>query len=144
VHGTTSTGSGVYGENTGSTGIGVEGKTDGAGSAVYGQATTNGVGLYGVSVAGTGVSANSTNGTALRVNGKATFSRSGIATVAAGTSSVNVSLPGMTASSLVIATAQQNVSVFVKAAVPAVGSFKLVLNGNAPVGGLKVAYFVLN
>jgi hypothetical protein len=38
-------------------------------------------------------------------------------------------------------------SVSVKAAVPAVpsnGSFRILLTGNAPAGGLKVAYFVLN
>jgi hypothetical protein len=144
VHGTTSTGSGLYGENTGSVGIGVEGKTGGTGSAVYGQATTNGVGVYGVSANGTGVWATSPNGTALQVNGKAKFSRSGIATVAAGATSLNVSVTGMTASSMVIATAQQNGNVSVKAAVPSAGSFKLWLTGNAPVGGLKVAYFVLS
>jgi hypothetical protein len=55
-----------------------------------------------------------------------------------------VSLPGVTTSSMVIATAQQNVNVLVKAAVPAGGSFKIFRNGNAPAGGLKVAYFVLN
>jgi hypothetical protein len=50
----------------------------------------------------------------------------------------------MTANSMVIATAQQNANVFVKAAVPGAGFFRLVLTGNAPVGGLRVAYFVLN
>ena len=45
---------------------------------------------------------------------------------------------------MVLATAQQNGSVFIKAAVPAGGSFTIFLNGNAPASGLKVAYFVLN
>jgi hypothetical protein len=45
---------------------------------------------------------------------------------------------------MVVATAQQNGSVFVKAAVPAAGSFTIFLNGNAPAGGFKVAYVVLN
>jgi hypothetical protein len=137
-------GTGVYGRNRGSTGIGVWGLTDGTGSAVYGEATANGVGVFGKSQTGAALRGDSPSGTALQVNGKAKFSRSGIATVAAGATSVNVSVPGMTASSMVIATAQQNGSVFVKAAVPAGGSFKLWLTGNAPAGGLKVAYFVLN
>ena len=45
---------------------------------------------------------------------------------------------------MVLPTAQQNASVFVKAVVPASGSFTIRLTGNAPTGGLKVAYFVLN
>jgi len=32
----------------------------------------------------------------------------------------------------------------VKAAVPSSGSFKIVLTGKAPSGGLKIAYFVLD
>jgi hypothetical protein len=45
---------------------------------------------------------------------------------------------------MILATAQQKVPVYVKAAVPASGSFTIYLTGNAPSGGLKVAYFVLN
>jgi hypothetical protein len=45
---------------------------------------------------------------------------------------------------MVVATAQQIGNVFVKAAVPGPGLVNLILTGNAPVGGLKVAYFVLN
>jgi hypothetical protein len=144
VQGTTSTGSGVYGENTGSVGIGVEGKTGGTGSAMYGNATANGVGVFGKSQSGTALRADSPSGTALQVNGKTKFSRSGTTTISAGTASKTISLGGVTTSSMVIATAQQSLSVYVKAAVPASGSFKLVLTGNAPSGGLKVAYFVLN
>jgi hypothetical protein len=105
-------------------------------------------GLYGIatSAGGTGVRAvNATSGgTALRVDGKASFSRSGTVAIAAGTASKTISLAGVTTSSMVVATAQQSGNVFVKAAVPAGGSFKIFLNGNAPGGGLKVAYFVLN
>jgi hypothetical protein len=137
-------GTGVFGHNRGTTGNGVWGQTGGVGSGVYGQATTNGVGVFGDSQSGPGLQGRSASGPALRVLGKATFSRSGIVTVAAGTASKTVSLAGVTTASMVIATAQQNGSVFVKAAVPAGGSFKLWLTGNAPAGGLKVAYFVLN
>jgi hypothetical protein len=80
----------------------------------------------------------------LKVDGKAKFSRSGVTTIAAGTASTTVTLAGVTANSMVVATAQQSASVYVKAAVPAAGSFKIHLTGNAPGTGLKVAYFVLN
>ena len=47
-------------------------------------------------------------------------------------------------SSMILATAQQFKGVFVKAAVPGNGTFTIYLTGNAPTGGLMVAYFVLN
>jgi hypothetical protein len=111
----------------------------GANHGVYGQATS--AGGAGVDAAGSG------GALALRVTGKANFSRSGVVTVGAGTSSKSVTLAGVNASSMILATAQQSTSVSVKAAVPAVpssGSFKIYLTGSAPAGGLKVAYFVLN
>jgi hypothetical protein len=117
---------------TGSTGIGVWGSEAGAGTGVYGS-SSNGI----------GVRASSTN-VALQVNGKAKFSRSGSITIAAGTASKAVSLAGVSSNSMVIATAQQNAGVYVKAAVPASGAFTIYLTGNAPGTGLKVAYFVLN
>ena len=46
---------------------------------------------------------------------------------------------------MTLAIAQQSANVFVKATVPAAGSFTIYLTGNAPApNGLKVAYFVLN
>ena len=84
------------------------------------------------------------SGVALDVQGPAKFSRSGITTISAGTSSKTISLAGVTTASMVLATAQQLTTVFVKAVVPASGSFSIRLTGNAPTGGLKVAYFVLN
>jgi hypothetical protein len=106
---------------------------------VFGQATTSG---------GAGVDAAGSGGAlALRVTGKATFSRSGVVTIAAGTASLNVALAGVNAKSMILATAQQSASVSVKAAAPAVpssGHFTIYLTGNAPAAGLKVAYFVLN
>jgi hypothetical protein len=148
VHGTAQVGGiGVYGTTegqAGTSGIGVFGETAGLGSAVYGEATANGAGVFGDTTNGTGVQARSTNGTALNVLGKAKFSRSGIVTVSQGTSSKSVTLAGVTTSSMVLATAQQVKTVFVKAAVPGSGSFTIRLTANAPTGGLKVAYFVLN
>jgi hypothetical protein len=145
VEGSSGTGgTGVYGHNSANSGIGVWGQMGGVGTGVYGQSTAFGVGVLGDAPVGTGVQAKSTDGTALDVVGKATFSRSGVVTVVAGTSSKTVTLAGVTTSSMVLATAQQAKAVHVKAAVPGTGSFTIRLTGKAPVGGLKVAYFVLN
>jgi hypothetical protein len=161
VAGRATTGTGVLGDGavgmsgTGSV-TGVKGVSTGAGdgvdgvasnaccSAVYGLNNGTGNGVAGRADSGTGVLAASTGGTALKVSGKATFSRSGVATVGAGSGSKTVTLAGVTTSSMVIVTAQQNASVTVKAAVPGTGSFRIFLTGAAPTGGLKVAYFVLN
>ena len=137
-------GTGVYGVNDNLHGIGVHGASDGTGSAVYGEMTGTGVGVFGDTTDGTGVIARSTNGNALDVRGKATFSRSGVVTVAEGTSSKTVTLAGVSTSSLVLATAQQAKAAHVKAAVPGTGLFTIRLTAKAQVGGLKVAYFVLN
>jgi hypothetical protein len=140
-----STGSGVYGLAN-DAGSGVYGENDGLGYGVTGRATNTGggTGVLGDAPNGIGVEADSATGSALNVNGKATFSRSGIVTVAAGTNSLTVTLGGVTTASMVLATAQQPKAVYVKAAVPGSGSFTIRLTGKAPTGGLIVAYFVLN
>jgi hypothetical protein len=146
VHGSTasSTGSGVFGENGGtgngvyghasnSAASGVYGQNDGTGFGVAGRASS-GTGVLGDSANGVGVVASSQNATALKVSGKAQFSRSGVATVA-GTSaapknSVRVSLP-ITAKSMMTALLQKFVAgVYVVAAVPNVtaGYFTIYLN----------------
>jgi hypothetical protein len=151
---TVSSGQGVFGENTGG-GNGVYGLSDSAGaSGVYGQndgtgygvagRATDGTGIFGDSQNGIGVYANSVLGTALVVNGRVSFSSSGLVVVPAGTKTLTVSYPSAQPSSLVFAMAQQSKAVYVKAVVPTTGSFKIVLTGNAPVGGLLVAFFVLN
>ncbi len=144
VDGETFTGTGVLGNSSGATGIGVEGQTGGSGSAVYGLANANGVGVFGDTTDGTAVIARSTNGNALDVRGKATFSRSGLITVAAGASGKTVPLAAVTKASMVLATAQQDNAVYVRSAVPGNGQFTVHLTGPAPTGGLKVSYFVLN
>jgi hypothetical protein len=137
-------GTGVRGFSTSTlAGIGVEGESDGPGSGVYGLANAAGVGVFGDTTGGTGVLARSTNGTALDVRGKVSFSRSGLVTVTGGAASKKVTLAGITSASMILATAQQDSTVSVRSAVPASGSFTLHLTGKAPAGGLKVAYFVL-
>ncbi len=161
VQGKSADGTGVLGHSA--AGVGVQGTSDsyigvfaaGPRVGVYGQGNQeDGIGVDGYASTGTGVQAATSSGTALSVfgnrgtalsvSGKAKFSRSGILTIAAGTASKTVTMAGVTAASMVLATAQQSTTVTVKAAVPAAGSFKIVLTGNAPAGGLKVAYFVLN
>ena len=81
---------------------------------------------------------------ALRVQGKAVFSRSGRTSITAGHSSRSVTLAGTTTSSLVIATLQTHrTGIYVAAAVPASGKFTIYLN-KAVTATTYVAYFVLN
>jgi hypothetical protein len=146
VIGLTDTGTGVFGVNTGLTGIGVEGETDGTGSGVYGDAPTQGVGVFGDTQDGIGMEARATGtGTALKVVGKATFSRSGLASVPAGAKQVKVTMAGVTKASMILATVQQSGGFSVVDAVPAAGSFTIAIN-KAPVSGttVKVAFMVLN
>jgi hypothetical protein len=143
-HADAADGTGVFGDSSFATGIGVEGDQSGSGSGVFGHATGVGVGVNGQSESGTGVYAQSNTGRALDVVGKARFSRSGVVSVAAGTSTRTVHVAGVTLASMVLATAQQAASVYVQAVVPAAGAFSIRLTGPAPSGGLKVAYFVLN
>jgi hypothetical protein len=112
-------------------------------SGVEGE-SASGAGVNGHTASGIGVKASANGGIALQVQGRAKFSRSGTVVVGANTSSKTVSLSGTTGNSMILAIAQQNANVFVKATVPAAGSFTIYLTGNAPASGLKVAYFVLN
>jgi len=174
VFGTSNTGDGVRGES--SAGIGVHGIGDGvstgvqgvstrgtgvagfsdtgtavfalnasrAQSAVSGQNLGSGPGVSGFSKDGPGVRA--TGKTALSVQGKAVFSRSGTVTVAAGHSSVTKSGVALTSASLVLVTLQQHVAgVHVLAAVPNVtgNSFKVFLSKAVPTA-TKVAWFIVN
>lgn len=134
VYGQSST-YGVYGQSFSSTGVYGSGSTGVSGSG-------GSYGVRGFSPSGVGVVAKS-RGTALTVLGKASFSRSDTVTVPQGEKSLMVT-SSVTTSSMVLATAQQNAGVYVKAAVPTSGSFTIFLTGNAPTKGLKVAYFVLD
>ncbi len=118
-------------------------------SGVYGQNDGTGYGVAGRSNDGTGVLAESANGTALKVNGKAQFSRSGVGTVAGTASapknSVRVTRP-ITAKSMMTATLQKYVpGVFVVAAVPNVagGYFTIYLNKSVTTSVGPIAWIVV-
>ena len=86
---------------------------------------------------------NDGSGPALEVQGPATFSRSGIATIPAKKTSVTVSFPGVTATSMVLATLQTIAKgIAVAAAVPEADSFTLKLT-KAPKKDVVVAWFVM-
>lgn len=105
VIGTTASGTGVFGF------AGSGGSTWPAAKVsvgVYGASTsslTSSRGVWGHAAAGTGVYCTSSGGTALHVVGKSKFSRAGKATMAAGRSYVDVTVPGgIAANTIVIAT----------------------------------------
>ncbi len=129
---------GVYGHTASPTASGVYGENNQGGYGVAGRTTNGGVAVLADDADGTGV--------ALRTTGKLEFqNRSGIVRVASGQKSITVTLAGVTATSMVMATVQQTGGFYVKAAVPAAGSFKIFIN-KAPVSPatVKVAYIVLN
>jgi hypothetical protein len=102
------------------------------------------VGVYGVSGIGIGVYAKADTGTALYVDGRARFRRSGRVYVPARSSHVTVTMSGVTTSSWVIATPQQNrTGVFVQAVVARTGSFTIYLSKTVSLRTL-VGYLVIN
>jgi hypothetical protein len=148
VDATTSSGpgTGVSGQSTDNTGV--------SGTSIQGQgvkgASEFGDGIQGLSAFGTGVSASSGAGTALAVDGTATFSRSGIATIPSGDNVVTVTGVPLTSTSLVLATLQQlrtiGFALTTVAAVvpnPASSSFVIYLNQNVSTS-TSVAWFVVN
>jgi hypothetical protein len=147
VQGGSSFGDGVYGESAAQEGFyaGVHGANSWGGRAVFGDATGGGAGVVGSSDTGIGVHAQSNGGTALQVSGKAAFSGSGIATVAAGSKAKSVKDVGLTSSSFIIATVQDHTDVSVKAVVRDVvnDSFRIVLTKAASVS-TPIGWFVIN
>ena len=145
----------VYGSTAG-TGAAVEGDSNGAGPGVFGFSEGTGPGVRGASIgtnpgvegqsSGTGpgvLALNDGSGPALEVQGPATFSRSGQATIVAKKTSVTVSFPGVTPTSMVLATLQTVAKgIAVAAAVPDTDSFTLKLT-KKPKIDVVVAWFVL-
>jgi hypothetical protein len=144
-------GSGVWGDSgdagvvgTGGLGVlgignfGVEG--DGFG--------TRGTGVFGFAgdpgTIGVQAYAGSTDRVALKVTGKAQFTRSGRATISSGASSKAISLAGVTTSSIVFAVLASNRSGrWVRAVVTAAGKFTIYLNTSVT-SATYVFWWVLN
>ncbi len=136
------------------TGVGLYLRAD-KGNGLEGFSLTGGSGVVGTANAGSGVEGYGWNGVYGEGSENGVQAKGGtfgvfaegddyVTTISAGTSSKTISLSRVSIGSMVLATAQQSAGVYVKAAVPAHGSFTIRLTGNAPAGGLKVAYFVLN
>jgi hypothetical protein len=152
-------GTGVLGDTHGGVGVrgiatsgtGIFGHSDSA-TGIYGEAsgttsTTYGVHGHSVSAGGAAVLAENLGGTGLQVMGKARFSSSGRATIAAGDRSVTLVNKHLTKESFVLATLQKNVAgdVWIKAAVPDATAHSLTIFLNAPAPSvMPVAWFVLN
>jgi hypothetical protein len=146
------TGAGVFGSSNG-TGAGVFGLGGASSAGVQGQ-TGTGAGVSGraVDAGGVGVLAeNTSGGTALQVNGPAAFTRAGTTAIPYPAKSATVTIPGgLSPSALVLATAQNNLGVYVVAAAPSTstGTVKLTLNkaagtASAPKTAI-IAWFVVN
>jgi hypothetical protein len=96
---------------------------------------------------GVGVLAESSaGGTALKATGRVVFSRSGVLTIAAGSSTVTKTGVALTAASMVLATLQQDVAgVWVRSAVPSVTAKSFTVHLSKAVSAkTKVAWFVVN
>ena len=118
---------------------------------VLGDAAASGTGVYGFAgdadapmpPAGVGVYARAATPSqiALQVAGKARFSRSGRVTFNA--SAKTVTLSGVSTTSFVLATLQNNVSgLYIRAVVPASGSFRIYLS-KSPGRNVSVSWLVL-
>ena len=142
---------GVTGTSYDTTGVGVLGE-DATGQSL-------GRGVQGVATNGWGVFAVSANGQALRVDGRATFSRSGLTTIAYPESTATVTVPGVSSSgtnfperpTFALATVQSDSpGVYVRAAVLDAAAGQLTIFLNAPPGrkarpeSVIVGWFVVN
>jgi hypothetical protein len=149
VLGTSQSGTGVEGAVL--TGNGILGVSE-EGSGVVGHITLSGSGVHGhsFSTAGVGVRATAEAGRALVVVGKASFSRSGRATVPTGASYVDVSLVasgGLSGTPLCFANLQtRRPGIHVEAVrpnTPTAGTLRIYLNKAVP-GATFVSWLVLN
>ncbi len=141
------TASGVWGHHEGSNaGWGVYGHAK-VGTGVHGDGTVAGVDGSAVTAGGIGVRAtNTAGGPALRVNGKASFSRSGVIKLSVAAAYAKVSGMSLTSSSYVLATLQTDTAgLYIRSAVPAPAASTITIHFNttAP-AGTRVAWFVVN
>lgn len=117
--------------------------------------TTSGIGVFGAAESGDGIGVQGWGPTgvkaigdnyALDVEGANRFTQAGTATVAAGTSAKTVGGLKVGTGALVLATVQGAPASVTVASAKRVSATKIriFLTGNAPAGGVKVGFFVLN
>jgi hypothetical protein len=148
VEGISDSGPGLFGFSASGRGvkgagrIGVQGDVGPTQTAVHGFVGPSAAPLPPTGVAVVAQAADSSF-VALHVKGRAKFDRSGMLTVGSNSASVTKTLAGVTSSSLVLAVLAEDLAgIWVRAAVPAAGSFTVHLN--KPVGnGANVTWFVL-
>ncbi|MEX0754607.1 MAG: hypothetical protein WD556_05740 [Actinomycetota bacterium] len=155
IFSTSDSGFGVQGASTTSTGVFGSGVNGVRGESITGDGirgvSASGNGVQGFTSccgsSGVGVAATSAFGTALEVNGRATFDTSGIATVQAGQTTVAVTTQDISAPTFVLATIQQpRQGVWVRGVAlnkPCAGCFRIVLN-QAPSNNTRVGWLLVN
>jgi hypothetical protein len=152
VIGLASDGSGVVGKSQSGSGVyGVAGNYSGASAsgAVVGDSTTS-AGVVGFTSAASRAAAEFTHvagKTALKVTGLSVFSRSGKVAIKDTAKAATVTGVPLTASSLILATVQNSVGVWVASAVPNLPGSSFTINLNAAPGTghtAQVAWFVVN
>ena len=134
--GVTAVGTGVWGvsPDTGVSGQGSTGVYGYGAYGVYGDGDISGIGVYG----------HSKTGTALYVNGKAHFSKSGKITVAKGKTAITKTVAGVTSASIVIAVLQTKVAgTWITSAIAASGKFTVNFNKALPAKA-SVGWIVLD
>jgi hypothetical protein len=127
-------------------GVAACGASGGVGVRGY---TPDGTGVVGVGATGVYANAESNSGTALDVDGKAKFSRSGETSINAGFRKKNVSMRGLTTRSLVVATIQgrpiRGLHVVSVQVFPARNRFTIHLSKAVPAGTTAtVGWFIAN
>ncbi|HUC58215.1 MAG TPA: hypothetical protein VMA95_12495 [Streptosporangiaceae bacterium] len=144
VYGQSNNGHGVYGYSYTGSGVVGQGNVKGqSGVAGFDVSKGGGNGVYGHSDHGVAVWCQNSDGIALHVAGKATFKNAGVVHVASGSKTVTVKVPGMTSSSIVLATIQKaQGTVSIAAAEAGSGEFTVTLTGKAT-SSLPVGWFVI-
>jgi hypothetical protein len=143
-------GSAPAGDGVSTFGSGVWGDSDDSG--VYGTGSIGVLGYGGVGVEGDAFGAGGIGvyafgdptQTALQVNGKVKFSRSGRSTIGSGKTSITVTLAGVSTGSRIFAVLHSNKSGrWVRAVVPTTNKFTIYLNTKVT-SATYVAWFVIN
>lgn len=138
-------GDGVLGISDKGNGVVGQGSAPGMAAVKAVDASTAG-GAYGVfaqSVHGTAVWAASGHGIALKVDGTAKFSHSGVVSIPGGHKTMTFSKPGVTAGNIILATIQRPESgVSIEGAEAGTGSFTITLS-KAPASAITIGWLVL-